>query len=456
MPVGTFQQSMHPWYTSASAERFETEAQTKESPMAAPISRRTVLAAGAAAAGLSLPGVAAYAGGHPSRSVRFTLNARVLDGGEQVTSITLDTDRLGPIDPDSLTTDTFSVHAKATSPIPVAAGDQIFSEYDLDRPVTDVRLDRRGNIVIQLRYAEGQVGGGTLGYILSKGRNVQLDLVYTITQNAPITLRNRRPVTIRRFEQGRLSNPEVDAFSYRVSDSGMNYRLYSPNRGGGHRGRRRGRPLIVWLHGGGEGGLLADDYYDNETPLRANRGALGFATPRAQRIFDGAYVVAPQSTSYWMEDGPRFAPLIREIIGDLARRYPIDRDRIYVVGASNGGYMTMEMTNIYRDLFAAAVPICGVVQPLRPGGPRLLTDAELRQIRTPTWLVTSRNDPTVPAEPNTILAHRLIPDSLLTLYDRVVWNGHEYDDHWSWIYVARNDPSINGTHIWQWMADQRR
>ena len=150
----------------------------------------------------------------------------------------------------------------------------------------------------------------------------------------------------------------------------MKYRLYSPGRGRRfHAAGRGGRPLVVWLHGGGEGGLLPDHYYDNETTLRANRGALGFATQEAQRIFGGAYVVAPQSTSYWIEDGPRFAPLIREIIGDLVRRYPIDRERIYVAGCSNGGYMTMEMTSVYRDLFAAAVPICGVVESLRAGRP---------------------------------------------------------------------------------------
>ena len=85
--------------------------------MATPISRRTLLAAGAgAAAGLSLPGAAAIAGGHPATRVRFRLNAVVLDGGEQVVSITLDTSRLGPIDPASLTTGTFRVHATATSP----------------------------------------------------------------------------------------------------------------------------------------------------------------------------------------------------------------------------------------------------------------------------------------------------------------------------------------------------
>jgi predicted peptidase len=424
--------------------------------MAAPISRRTFLTTGAATAGALLPGVAAYARRHPTDGVQFTLNAEVLDGGEQITSITLQTARLGPIDSASLTTGTFRVHAKATSPIPIAAGDQIFSEYDLDRPVTAVRVDHRGNIVLDLAYGEGQVGGGTLGYILSRGRNVMLDLVYTITQNTPIALRNRRSITIARFVQGRLSDPEVDAFSYHISGSGMKYRLCSPSHGRRLHAAGRGRhPLVVWLHGGGEGGLLPDHYYDNETTLRANRGALGFATPQAQRIFGGAYVVAPQSTSYWIEDGPRFAPLIREIISDLVRRYPIDRERIYVAGCSNGGYMTMEMTSVYRHLFAAAVPICGVVESLVPGGPPLLTDAQLTQIDTPTWLVASRDDPVVPPEPNTIHAHDLIPGSLMTLYDHVIWNGHQFNGHWSWIYVARNDPTINGTHIWQWMADQR-
>lgn len=426
--------------------------------MAAPIRRRTVLAAGAAAAGLSLPGVAASANGHPGDRVRFTLDAEVLDGGEQVTAVTLHTARLGRIDPASLTTGTFRVHAKATSPVPVAAGDQIFSEYDLDRVVTAVRLDRRGNIVLELASGEGKVGGGTLGYIVGLERNVVLDLVYTITQTAPLVLRNGQKVTIPGFQQGRLSDPEVDAFSYHVSGSGMNYRLYSPRRRRRHphAAGHRGRPLVVWLHGGGEGGLPAQHYYDNETPLRANRGALGFATPEAQRIFDGAYVVAPQCPSYWMEDGPRFAPLVREIIRDLVRRHPIDPDRIYVVGCSNGGYMTMEMTTLYRDLFAAAVPICGVVQSLEPGGPRLITDAQLRRIDTPTWLVASRDDTTVPPLANTVHAHDLIPGSLMTLYDHVIRNGYQFNGHWSWIYVARNDPSKHGTHIWQWMAEQRR
>ena len=131
----------------------------------------------------------------------------MLDGGEQVTSVTLETARFGPIDPASLTTETFSVHAKATSPIPVDPGDQIFSEYDLDRRVTAARLDRHGNIVLELAYGEGAGGGDTLGYIVGKGRNVVLDLDYTITQNAPLAGRNGRSVTYKRFVQGPAVRP---------------------------------------------------------------------------------------------------------------------------------------------------------------------------------------------------------------------------------------------------------
>ncbi|MFL6140571.1 MAG: hypothetical protein ACJ72N_01715 [Labedaea sp.] len=417
--------------------------------MAMLISRRAVLATGAgAAAGLTLPGVS-HADGHHTSSVGFVLNAVTLDGGEQVTSVTLDTSRLGPIEPASLTTSTFSVHATATSPIDT--GGQAVG-YDLDRPVTAARLDHHGNIVLELSFAEGQPGGGTLGFIASKGRNVQLDLVYTITQNAPMALRGGRPVTIARFVQGRLANPEVDTFSYHISGSGMKYRLYSPT----HSARQGRRPLIVWLHGGGEGASLPDNYYDNETTLRANRGALGFATPEAQRIFNGAHVVAPQSTSAWMDDGPRFAPLIHEIISDVVRRRSVDPARIHVVGCSNGGYLSLKMTTVYPTMFAASVPICGIVTSRQPGTPPLIPDAELTAISTPTWLVASRDDTTVDPRANTVHAHDLIPGSLTTLYDHVVWNDFQFPGHWSWIYVARNHPSIRGTHIWQWMAHQRR
>jgi hypothetical protein len=75
-------------------------------------------------------------------------------------------------------------------------------------------------------------------------RPVAIDLVYTITQNAPIALRSGRSITISSFVQGRLSDPEVDAFSYHISGSGMKYRLNSPRHGHGHAAGGGRHPLI--------------------------------------------------------------------------------------------------------------------------------------------------------------------------------------------------------------------
>ncbi|WP_045739781.1 prolyl oligopeptidase family serine peptidase [Actinoplanes rectilineatus] len=407
------------------------------------VSRRGVLVAGAGvAAGFALPR-AARAG---RASVRFRLEARTLDGGEQVVAVTLATAKLGRIDPATLTSGTFAVHATATSPL--GADDVVLGTYDMDRVVAAARLDRHGDVVLELGHAEGQAGGATLGWAALRGRNVRLVLEYTITQLAPLRLRGGRTVTVDDFVQGDLVDPEVDAFGYHTSRDGLKYRLYEPARSA------RPRPLVVWLHGGGEGASLPD-YYDNETQLRANRGALGFVTAEGQRAFGGAYVVAPQSTSFWLEDGDRFAPQIRAVIDEVVRRHRVDASRIHVVGCSNGGYMSLKVTTVYPELFASSVPICGVVQAFQPGGPRMITDAELAAIGTPTWLVASRDDDTVAPEPNTVHAHDLIPGSRLSLYDRVEWGGYRFPGHWSWIYVGRNDPRVGGERIWQWMARQR-
>ncbi|HSN11806.1 MAG TPA: hypothetical protein VLS51_06845, partial [Propionibacteriaceae bacterium] len=86
---------------------------------------------------------------------------------------------------------------------------------------------------------------------------------------------------------------------------------------------------------------------------------------------------------------------------------------------------------------------------------RYFSDADLMSITAPTWIVQAANDTTLPPAVNGLRAHALVPGSLMSYYDNVTWNGISYPGHWSWIYVARNDPYLDGTHIWQWMAAQR-
>lgn len=415
--------------------------------MSSPFPRRAVLTAGAATAAAAAATVglapAALAKG-PERSAPFSLDAEVLDGGEQIVSVTIDATRRGGLPTGELPTSTFTVHARGTDRLRGSVA------YDLDRTVTAVTADHHGRITVDLEHGFGVDGASTLAYIGSVGRNVQLDLEYTITQNEPLPLHGKGVPQISSFIQGDLVSPEVDAFTSRVSASGTNYRLFSP----AQRGKKAELPLVVWLHGGGEGGVGKGgaDYYDNETQLRANRGALGPATKEAQELFGGAYVVAPQCTSAWMADGDAFEPLIDEIIEEVAASHRIDRDRVHVTGCSNGGYMTLKMIVENPGAFASAVPICCAVE----GRPTpLVSDGQLEAVTTPTWLIAAANDDTINPQANSVHAHELIDESILSLYDTVTWEGVDYPGHWSWIYAARNDPSHDGVSLWEWMAEQQ-
>lgn len=56
---------------------------------------------------------------------------------------------------------------------------------------------------------------------------------------------------------------------------------------------------------------------------------------------------------------------IVDLINEMIAEYPIDTNRIYIVGISMGGIATYGLVCRYPDLFAAAVPICGEVNPDR-------------------------------------------------------------------------------------------
>ncbi len=157
--------------------------------MKQPLSRRILLgsAAGLAAAATLPAGLAQAA--PRTATVPFVLTAEVLDGGEQVIALTLDAHALGPIDASSITTATFTVHALAESPLVIPDGEMIFNLFDGERRVTEVSIDQKRQIVLTLEHGESVAGGATLGYLLKAGRNVQLDLTYTITVATPIRLR---------------------------------------------------------------------------------------------------------------------------------------------------------------------------------------------------------------------------------------------------------------------------
>ncbi|MEL6141842.1 MAG: prolyl oligopeptidase family serine peptidase, partial [Bacteroidota bacterium] len=271
--------------------------------------------------------------------------------------------------------------------------------------------------------------------------------------------------------------PEVDRFDltgrfeYEPGKE-MSYAAFSPETD------QKKVPLIIWLHGGGEGGT------DPAIPLLANR-ATNYAGEDIQHIFGGAYVLVPQSPTFWMQkpDGQptwgngndrwneHLMDLIRQFVTDNPN---IDQDRIYVGGCSNGGYMSIKLLLLHPDYFAASFPSASAYKA------EFLTDEEVEQLsKLPIWLIHAQDDPVTKAdETATPTYQRLIAagaqDVHYSLYDHVVditgffgGDNFHYMGHFSWIYCHANECRLDydgspvtvndkPVTIMEWLATKRR
>jgi predicted peptidase len=168
----------------------------------------------------------------------------------------------------------------------------------------------------------------------------------------------------------------------------MPYRLFRPAVAGK-------APLVLYLHGSGG---LGDD---NQKQLGLGNifGTFLWALPENQKRFP-CYVLAPQTDRGWAnykaskaggpaEVVPGFGSgtqLALDIVHSLAREFPIDDRRLYVMGQSMGGAGTWNMITHRPDVFAAAAICCGSGTP----------DDVTRSVRTPMWVFHGDADPTVP------------------------------------------------------------
>ncbi len=68
--------------------------------------------------------------------------------------------------------------------------------------------------------------------------------------------------------------------------------------------------------------------------------------------------VMPQARTTWFRGDDSIAAWA--ILDSVLKEYRTDRDRVYITGLSMGGFATWEFIMSRPDVFAAAVPICGV------------------------------------------------------------------------------------------------
>lgn len=190
-----------------------------------------------------------------------------------------------------------------------------------------------------------------------------------------------------------------------IKENGILYRLYEPKSAGP-------RPLILFLHGGGEGGT------DNWKQLVGCFGPVFLAEK-----YPECYVMAPQATipaptpedleafksqtffNSWNRTGWDRETLAKicDIIRDMIAQGKVNPKRVYVTGLSMGGGGTVRALNVGSDLFAAGVPCCPTMTPETFNILRGLTHSKV-------WVAASYID-------HTLYRHKYLVDAIFALRD---------------------------------------
>ncbi|MGT2930465.1 prolyl oligopeptidase family serine peptidase [Streptococcus dentasini] len=283
--------------------------------------------------------------------------------------------------------------------------------------------------------------------------------------------------------------PEVDKFNVKDKFTGtyknsltnkkekstLHYAAYQPEK---LKGQDK-NPLIIWLNGQGEGGT------DTSIELLGNE-VTALIGDDIQRQFSagkqkGAYVLAVQSPTYWMDEGDgtngsgagvsRYTEILMDTIKEYVKPNPdIDPNRIYLSGCSNGGYMTMNMAIHYPDYFVALAPSATAysyydLERNEDGTYKKVKDEQTGQevpvqreelwfdrekvnaIKDiPIWFIHAANDTTVNPQTYSLPIYKALIDAGATnkwfsYYESVSGTdikGVDYLGHWSWIYYFNN------------------
>ena len=150
-----------------------------------------------------------------------------------------------------------------------------------------------------------------------------------------------------------------------------------------------------------------------------------------------------------MASTPRTANLnaVVELIKDTQAKTNADVDRAYVSGISMGGYTTWDLiSRDDADMFAAAVPICGV------GDPQLAANAK----DVPIWMFHGTVDDTINVRSSRIMYEEL------RKYGNVTYTEYSAEAHPSWnsAYSPTLDDDQDGMNnlddLIDWMFNQSR
>ena len=289
-----------------------------------------------------------------------------------------------------------------------------------------------------------------------------------------VTVTNTKTNQIWNKEKKRIM-PLVDEFdltgkyAYEAGKT-MSYAYFTPKKAAAK------APLIIWLHGGGEGGT------DPTIALMGNK-AFNYASSDIQKYFGGAYVLVPQCPGAWMQNkegvmqpgssedvyNVGLMALIKEFVKTHSG---VDTKRIYVGGCSNGGYMSLKLILKEPSYFAASYISALAYQS------QYITDAQINSIKNvPIWFMQSKDDKTTDPLTTAVPVYERLKKAgaknvHFSFYNHVIdltgmYGGENYyfNGHWSWIYSHSNQAHTEydgsevllagkPTTLMEWMAAQ--
>ena len=180
-------------------------------------------------------------------------------------------------------------------------------------------------------------------------------------------------------------------------------------------------PLLLKLHGAGGRG-------DDITPLLRDSAFLHQREKFTDFPFMSIMPLCHENTWFDMWEQ------LKEFIFYITTLPNIDSERIYLMGASMGGYATWQMTMSHPELFAAIVPICG-------GG--MYWNA-LRLVNVPIWAFHGAKDNVVLPRESEIMVERVNNfggKAKLTIYPE--------NDHNAW------DDTFSNPEVYAWLLSHK-
>ncbi|MBB4077415.1 putative peptidase [Lewinella aquimaris] len=214
---------------------------------------------------------------------------------------------------------------------------------------------------------------------------------------------------------------QFDRGSIDLGRDSMHYLVYYPE---GYDTSTQDYPLVLFLHGGGEGGRDLEKVKRHGPPKRI---AAGTNFP--------FILLAPQNRferGFWDNVGLGY------LLDDFLAANRVDTNRVYLTGLSRGGFAAWTLAMHTPQRFAALVPVCGAVAHSYD----MWIPNDL-----PIWVHHGTEDELIhPSESVDMIENlqrkRMTPKPKLTLYEGV---GHN-----AW------DPAYDDPKLYEWMLAQRR